>query len=715
MALASLMHSSVWQTAGWVMVHFLWVGAAIGLVAAVGRHWLRPNPAQRYAFALACFGALSVTPGIISFCLHSNRLAASTTNQPLAMVAEVDVALPAPLLERVEAAPGGLEASALELAVLLLPCLWLIGAPCTFLIVMTGLVGSERLRQHSRQADRDLAGRCRMLAKELRIRGEVALGFCTRLTSPILVGIVKPMILLPRAALNGWSALQLEMVLLHELAHVRRWDNLVNLLQRIVEAVLFFHPVVWWLSAWIRLEREMCCDQIVVEHTGQPRAYAETLAALVAAEPTVRTGALAMAENALVIRIRRILNLEDRSMRVPTKWFAFGAALPVAALVAIGLYAQNDPPKQRLEGADSKVVEPAQEDKKADRSSPEKGDTKKPQITESGSSIIFRDGGLFGAGVLSVVAPSGNSQRVLVEAYQKVQLRSRTSGVVKAVDVDLGSRVRQGQVLVQLDVPDAELELRLKTALVKQAKAEANRAKSTVRAAQATLQSARALVQEAEASVQNTRANLELRKRELNRMMQLDNTKAVTQQEVDEVRARSLAAQAAHDASLGKYEATKAAIAENVAKVDHADAGVQVAEANLVVAEVGLQRAQAGLQSSQLLAPFDGVVTSRNVDVGTFAQAAGQGNTAPLLTIARTDVVRIVAQVPEADIAKFGANAMATIEIDALPGKKFEGKVSRVAPALDPATRTLRAEIDLRNDGTILPGMSGTVTLKAAQ
>ena len=70
------------------------------------------------------------------------------------------------------------------------------------------------------------------------------------------------------------------MVLLHELAHVRRWDNLVNLLQRFVESLLFFHPVVWWLSGWVRLERELCCDRLVVERLGQPVAYAEMLVAL---------------------------------------------------------------------------------------------------------------------------------------------------------------------------------------------------------------------------------------------------------------------------------------------------------------------------------------------------------------------------------------------------------------------------------------------------
>jgi len=78
------------------------------------------------------------------------------------------------------------------------------------------------------------------------------------------------------------------MVLLHELAHVRRWDNLVNFLQRIVESLLFFHPAVWWVSRWLRRDREECCDAVVVAHTAKPQAYAELLVALGYAEVTPR-------------------------------------------------------------------------------------------------------------------------------------------------------------------------------------------------------------------------------------------------------------------------------------------------------------------------------------------------------------------------------------------------------------------------------------------
>ncbi len=132
-------------------------------------------------------------------------------------------------------------------------------------------------------ARRELATfRCAVVSWPTRSGSLAALsiGICDRLAGPVLVGIIRPLILLPPAALSGWSVEQIEMVLLHELAHLRRWDNLVNLVQRVIESLLFFHPVVWWLSGWVRLERELCCDRLVVERLGRPFAYVEMLVAV---------------------------------------------------------------------------------------------------------------------------------------------------------------------------------------------------------------------------------------------------------------------------------------------------------------------------------------------------------------------------------------------------------------------------------------------------
>ena len=149
-----------------------------------------------------------------------------------------------------------------------------------------GVVGAERLRRQSRLiADGPIAEAAARIAESLPLARRVTVAVCERIAAPVLVGILRPMILLPPAALTGWSPDEIEMVLLHELAHVRRWDNLVNLFQRLVEAVLFFQPAVWLVSSWVRRSAKSCCDSIVVGRTNRPHAYAELFVALAAQLP----------------------------------------------------------------------------------------------------------------------------------------------------------------------------------------------------------------------------------------------------------------------------------------------------------------------------------------------------------------------------------------------------------------------------------------------
>src|SRR5262249_40349236 len=133
-----------------------------------------------------------------------------------------------------------------------------------------------------------------------------------------------------------WSPDQLEMALLHELAHVRRYDNLVNLAQRLIESLLFFHPAVWLVSGWVRREREHCCDRMVVARTGRARPYAALPAELALNGSRPGRAAVAMAENPIVSRIRCILNPEDHLMPLSRPAYALATAMLItpAALIA---------------------------------------------------------------------------------------------------------------------------------------------------------------------------------------------------------------------------------------------------------------------------------------------------------------------------------------------------------------------------------------------
>ncbi len=157
---------------------------------------------------------------------------------------------------------------------------------------------------------------------------------------PFVVGCLRPIVVLPIAAIAQLNTAQVEAILAHELAHVRRHDYLVNLLQTLAETLLFYHPAVWWLSARIRNEREHCCDDVAVEVCGDPVAYAAALAEL----ETWRSGDIelvaAASGGSLVNRIRRILRVEISSQR-QVSHVAIGLALVAGAFVTASVLAQS--------------------------------------------------------------------------------------------------------------------------------------------------------------------------------------------------------------------------------------------------------------------------------------------------------------------------------------------------------------------------------------
>jgi beta-lactamase regulating signal transducer with metallopeptidase domain len=175
-----------------------------------------------------------------------------------------------------------------------------------------------------------VADRVRALATRLRVSRAVQVVQSTSVQVPAVVGWLRPVILLPISAVTGLSAPQLDAILAHELAHVRRHDFAVNLLQTAAEILLFYHPACWWMSRRVRAERELCCDDVAVSLCGDRLLYATALADLesLRAEPTL---ALAASDGPLLQRVRRLLAPSPASPRVA----GFTAALVPAALLAL--------------------------------------------------------------------------------------------------------------------------------------------------------------------------------------------------------------------------------------------------------------------------------------------------------------------------------------------------------------------------------------------
>ncbi len=361
--------SPAWAAVGWTFFHLVWIGGVAGLIASLLRRLLRQTrPEIRHGAAFACLMVLAIAPCVVFAIVYRPAAAVagagaqSTFGRPTIEMAAspIQPALADPPLPRSAITDQQTQPSLtswFERYVTVLPGVWLVGSLLTLGSLAMGLIGVERLRRSSLTLEAGaIADRCRALADSLGIVRKVGVAVCDQIAVPILIGVVRPLILLPSSALCGWSADQIEMALLHELAHLRRRDNLVNLMQRFVESLLFFHPVTWWLSAWVRLERELCCDRLVVARTGKPHAYAQLLASLAGYESGAKRLALAMNERPVTTRIRRILNTEDRSMKL-TLPEALGLFAAVILGATLTLASHAEPPKTKPDDEDRKTLE----------------------------------------------------------------------------------------------------------------------------------------------------------------------------------------------------------------------------------------------------------------------------------------------------------------------------------------------------------------------
>jgi RND family efflux transporter MFP subunit len=257
-----------------------------------------------------------------------------------------------------------------------------------------------------------------------------------------------------------------------------------------------------------------------------------------------------------------------------------------------------------------------------------------------------------------------------VEAYERTPLYAKIAGYVLKWNADIGKTVQKGDVLAELYVPEMEVELRQKQAAVRQASAE---------------------IKQADAAVVRARAQLARAKTQFER---LDRLSAVLDKDQrDEYR-------------LG-FEAAQAGLAK-------AEADVDVAKARLEVAEADRDHVQTLLQYTKVRAPFDGVVTRRNVNTGDFVQPAAASKEGSLFVVEKVGPVRVFVNVQELEAVWVRDGDTALIRPQGLPGQQFKGTVTRNAKSLSPTNRTLRTEIDLPNTGgTLLPGMFVSATIIA--
>lgn len=282
--------------AGWTLIHFVWEGAAIALALAALLACLRDSRAK-YAAACASLMAMAAAPALTLAVLWpsaSPAVAAMPRSFAVNWLAVPTGAGPAG-----PAAPWQGWLAPVWMAGVAAICCWRMGA----------WMAARRMRTNGVcAAAPDWQARVSELAAQLRVTRPVRLLESCLAEVPVVIGAVRPVILLPVGLATGLRPEQVEALLLHELAHIRRHDYVVNLLQTAIESLLFYHPAVWWVSGVMRAQRENCCDDLVVRMRGNAREYAATLARLETARYRAPEPAVAASGGRLIDRIRRLTN-----------------------------------------------------------------------------------------------------------------------------------------------------------------------------------------------------------------------------------------------------------------------------------------------------------------------------------------------------------------------------------------------------------------------
>lgn len=295
------------------LLHFIWQGAAIAFLLAVALVFVK---SARARYAWACTALLAMP---VAFALTLALL------QPVALHQISIPLLPFPV--PVPAVAGGA-----MVAQRWSPdptSLWMAGAALLYGYRALGWLAAQRLRRRGVcVAPVEWQERLAALSDRIHNTRPVQLLESALAETPITIGLWRPVILMPLGLLAGLPSAQVEAILLHELAHIRRHDYLVNLLQAFVEGLLFYHPAVWWVSRVIRREREMCCDDLALAATGDVLTYTRALAAL--EQRRVPVPMLAVTGGPLMQRIQRLLGRPCRVSPIPALLF-----LALAASVAI--------------------------------------------------------------------------------------------------------------------------------------------------------------------------------------------------------------------------------------------------------------------------------------------------------------------------------------------------------------------------------------------
>jgi beta-lactamase regulating signal transducer with metallopeptidase domain len=328
------------------LVHSLWQNAIIGFLLWVVLVALRHRTANaRYLASCGALAVMVALPVVTALVLSQAAVSVEPfTPTAAATIASASDAMPVPPQPLwVETDPDGWPLN--WLAVLkpwMLP-LWLAGVLVCSLRLVLASMHTVALRRQCAPEQGPVSVMVATLAARMGVRRSVSVRIAPTTMAPATFGLFRPVILVSFATVLGMAPQQLEAVLAHELAHIRRHDYLVNVLQMMAETLFFYHPAIWWASRRIRVERELCCDDVAVQACGDVVCYAQALTSVAKLQIAESLMALGSAGGPLLMRIQRLLGVASVSRPLPPLWVAVASFVLIVAMFT-GTYAQSRSP-----------------------------------------------------------------------------------------------------------------------------------------------------------------------------------------------------------------------------------------------------------------------------------------------------------------------------------------------------------------------------------
>ncbi len=334
------------------LLHFLWQGTVVAILLWVALFAMRKRSAKaRYLVSCAALAVLMLLPAATAYVLYERPALVSGVELP-GGPAQALAYTPMRAANWVNALQSSFQVWAVPV--------WWFGVLFFSARLVWGTRQVSLMRRRGEPVEDALNATVIRIAERMGVNQRVGVLISTLADGPSVVGFLRPVILLPTATILGLAPEQLEAVLAHELAHVRRYDYLVNIVEMFAEALLFYHPAVWWISGRIRCERELCCDDEAVRACGDAFRYARALTALERMRVMTPTLALGGTDGPLAYRIKRLMGAapqESLPSRVP------GLMAVCLALASLGLsvnrvraQAQPDAPGVRVDLGTSAVI-----------------------------------------------------------------------------------------------------------------------------------------------------------------------------------------------------------------------------------------------------------------------------------------------------------------------------------------------------------------------